>query len=397
MSARKKLLILTPRFPYPVIGGDRLRIYFLCKELSKSYDLTLLSLCESREELNMPLPDDGVFTKVERVLLPRWRSYFNCILALPTSTPLQVAYYKSSLFKEKFDDLIVDQNMVLAHLVRSCSYLFDTDLPKVIEMTDAISLNYKRVKTIAKSGGIKNLIYSIEQSRLEKFEKTAIEKSDLSIFVSSIDKDYLLPDENDSLRDRVVVCSNGVDLETMPFDYKPDGQTIVFIGSMSTVQNLDAARWFANEVMPVLKAHGSFTFKIVGRIGKSNFDEFNNIDGVLATGIVDSVADAVKGAFAGVCPMRLGAGVQNKILEYMALGLPAITSKLGHEGIDAVEGKQLLVADTVGEYVKHLVALSSNRVMADKLSSNGREFIINNHSWSSMLKPLVLKIDKLIK
>ena len=397
MSARKKLLILTPRFPYPVIGGDRLRIYFLCKELSKSYDLTLLSLCESREELNMSVPDDGVFTRVERVFLPRWRSYFNCILALPTSTPLQVAYYKSSLFKEKFDDLIVDQDMVLAHLVRSCSYLFGTDLPKVIEMTDAISLNYKRVKTVAKSAGIKNLIYSIEQSRLEKFEKTAIEKSDLSIFVSSIDKNYLLPDESDSRRDKVVVCSNGVDLDTMPFDYQPNTKTIVFIGSMSTIQNLDAARWFANEVMPVLKAHGPFTFKIVGRIGKSNFDEFNNIDGVLATGTVDSVADAVKGAFAGVCPMRLGAGVQNKILEYMALGLPAITSKLGHEGIDAVEGKQLLVADTVEQYVNHLVALSSNRGMAEQLSNNGREFILNNHSWSSMLKPLVLKIDKLIK
>lgn len=397
MSARKKLLILTPRFPYPVIGGDRLRIYFLCKELGKSYDLTLLSLCESREELNMAVPDDGVFTRVERVFLPRWRSYFNCILALPTSTPLQVAYYKSSLFKEKFDDLIVDQDMVLAHLVRSCSYLFGTDLPKVIEMTDAISLNYKRVKTVAKSAGIKNLIYSIEQSRLEKFEKTAIEKSDLSIFVSSIDKNYLLPDESDSRRDKVVVCSNGVDLDSMPFDYQPNTKTIVFIGSMSTIQNLDAARWFANEVMPVLKAHGPFIFKIVGRIGKSNFDEFNNIDGVLATGTVDSVADAVKGAFAGVCPMRLGAGVQNKILEYMALGLPAITSKLGHEGIDAVEGKQLLVADTVEQYVNHLVALSSNRGMADQLSNNGREFILNNHSWSSMLKPLVLKIDKLIK
>ena len=80
----KKLLVLAPRFPYPVIGGDKLRIYHLCRVLSRHYSLTLLSLCEAEEELHAELPDDGVFDRVERVYLPRWRSYVNTLFALPT-------------------------------------------------------------------------------------------------------------------------------------------------------------------------------------------------------------------------------------------------------------------------------------------------------------------------
>lgn len=108
---RKNILITTPRFPYPVIGGDRLRIYYICKELAKDYDLTLLSLCETQEEMQMPIPDDGVFAKVERVLLPKWKSYLNCLFTLPTKTPLQVAYYSSAEFKKRLMSLFL--NMIL--------------------------------------------------------------------------------------------------------------------------------------------------------------------------------------------------------------------------------------------------------------------------------------------
>ena len=95
---KKKLLVLTPRFPYPVIGGDKLRIYHLCRVLSRRFSLTLLSMCESDDEMHAALPDDGVFDRVERVFLSRRRSYLNTLLALPTRTPLQVAYYRSRAF-----------------------------------------------------------------------------------------------------------------------------------------------------------------------------------------------------------------------------------------------------------------------------------------------------------
>ncbi len=122
-TVRKKILVLTPRFPYPVIGGDRLRIYELCKELSKKYSLTLLSLCESKAEIELHIPNDGVFSEVHRVLLPKINSYINCLFALPTQIPLQVAYYKSNKFKKMAEQLAVTHDLILPHLIRVADYV----------------------------------------------------------------------------------------------------------------------------------------------------------------------------------------------------------------------------------------------------------------------------------
>ncbi|MFN3690027.1 MAG: glycosyl transferase family 1, partial [Fimbriimonadales bacterium] len=96
-----------------MVGGDRLRIFELCKVLSQHADLTLLSLCETRDELTMAVPSDGVFQGVERVYLSRWQSRLNALLALPTLTPLQVAYYRSRLFADRVAALMPQHDLVL--------------------------------------------------------------------------------------------------------------------------------------------------------------------------------------------------------------------------------------------------------------------------------------------
>jgi hypothetical protein len=95
---KKRLLILSPRFPFPVIGGDRVRIYHICKALSEIFELSLLSFCETKEELQFPV-SNGLFSHVERVYLPRWKSYLNAAQAVATTLPLQIAYYRSAEFK----------------------------------------------------------------------------------------------------------------------------------------------------------------------------------------------------------------------------------------------------------------------------------------------------------
>ena len=395
MQIKKRILILTPRFPYPVIGGDRLRIYYICKELSKEYSLTLLSLCETAEEMKMDVPSDDVFTQVERVFLPKWKSYLNCLISLPTNKPLQVAYYSSSVFKQKVDELVIQHDLALAHLIRTGHYLHNSDIPKVLEMTDAISMNYERVGTIAKSSGFKNLVYNVEQKRLKAYESQIAASFDLSVFVSQVDKDYLFPNGS-SDRDKVLVCSNGVSFNSLPFNYEPDGKTIVFIGNMTTVQNLDAARWFAKQVMPELVKHGNFAFKVIGRIKEHTKEEFDKYPNTYATGGVQSIADAAKGAITGVCPMRLGAGVQNKVLEYMALGMPAITSSIGLEGIEAEVGKELLVADIVEEYIEKIVQISKHKEYAIGIGKNGYNYVKQAHTWQGKLTPLLNNIRKLV-
>ena len=391
----KKILVLTSRLPYPVVGGDRLRIYAICRELSKRYEVTLLSLCESRAELEMALPADGVFAAVERVLLPKWRSRLNCLRALPGAKPLQVAYYESDAFKAKLAAMLQTHDLVFAHLIRTAHYLHDCAARKALDMTDAISLNYARVFALAKASGIKNIIYNIERTRVLDYERAVVKRFDFSLLASQVDKDFLFPPDTSDVA-KVLLCTNGVDFQRIRFSYQPDGKTLVFIGNMTSLQNLDAARWFCRRVMPLLmKECGDWRLKIIGRIKQRDQAQFNRRPNVTATGYVADIHEEARGAFAGVCPVRLAAGIQNKILDYMAMGLPCIASTTGAEGLTARPNKEFLLANTPQEYTNQIKTLTQNPTTAQTLTTNARHYVETQHAWSSTLAPLLDAVDEL--
>ncbi|CBL44194.1 Putative glycosyltransferase [gamma proteobacterium HdN1] len=390
---KKRLLILTPRFPYPVVGGDRLRIYQVCKALSERFSLTLLSLCETDAEMTMPLPADGVFDRVERVFLSRSRSYLNTLLALGSTTPLQVAYYRSSDFAKAVDRLMPEHDGVLSHLIRCAEYVKESDKPRILEMTDAISLNYERVRQLKNAGGLKAQIYRLESRRLLAYERRIVDAFDLTVLVSETDKVHLVGAQHD----KVMVCSNGVALEHLPFRERHDSQpVIVYIGNMASVQNMDACLYFARDVMPLVTQRVRATFRVVGRISDGDAERLRAFPNVEVTGAVDGVAEAVEDARLGVCPVRLGAGVQNKVLEYMALGLPVVTSSIGLEGFEAQPERDLLVADTPKEYAEAISRIWDNDAMKEQLAINGHAYVNTHHCWLSRLAPMVDRIADVV-
>jgi len=391
---KKKLLVLTPRFPYPVIGGDKLRIYHLCRVLSRRFSLTLLSMCESGDEMHAALPDDGVFDRVERVFLSRRRSYLNTLLALPTRTPLQVAYYRSRAFAAAVTRLLPSHDGAFVHLVRCAEYVRKSDKPRVLEMTDAISLNYSRVKQLRRARGLKSRVFGIEAKRLLDYERTIVDDFDLSVLVSRTDRDYLFPGDPGK---KVMVCSNGVDLSGLPYTARSMASRIlIFIGDMRTVQNQDMCHYFAEAVLPLLRKRADYRFRIVGSIATALAERFRAYDGVDVTGRVESVAQAASDGAIGVCPMRIGAGVQNKILEYMALGLPVVTTSLGHEGLGAQSGRDLLIADSPEEFVDRIEQLVADEAAAVEMTARARAFVEHEHGWERMLAPLVDEVSALL-
>lgn len=392
----KKLLVLTPRYPYPVVGGDRLRIYEVCKELSKYYEITLLSLCENRSELTSDLPNDGVFKAIHRIYLPKWKSYLNCLISLPTTRPLQNAYYKSKRFNKLVQVQAEEHDLVIPHLIRTAEYARHLDNKKIIEMTDAISMNYLRFSERKNSSGLKGLIYRIERSRLNLYERKIAEYFDYSVFVSQYDKDFLYKD-TPSLYEKALVCSNGVDLSKFPYKFSPEGKKLIFIGNMFSAQNYDAAYWFATEVLPMLREYGEYEFHVIGKIPQATQNRLSNIDGVVVTGSVDNIAEHAHGAIAGICSVRLAAGVQNKTLEYMALGIPTVTSSIGLEGLFATQNESILVADKPSEYIEAILKLEYDLAFAESLSINAFKYVAEHHSWSGKLRPLIEKIEELLR
>lgn len=391
---KKKILVLTPRFPYPVIGGDRLRIHQMCKVLSKDFDLTLLSLCENKYEMSYNIPKDGIFKKIHRVHLGVYKSYFNVFLGFFSSKPLQVHYYKSKKYQEQVKALAINHDVIFCHLIRTAEFARKIKRKKILEMTDAISLNYLRFKERKTNLlSLKKYIYQIDEKRLNKYEKDIVNDFDLNILVSEIDKNHLF--QNNSIgHKKTMVLSNGVDFNYFKYHNVTDNKTIIFIGNLYSLQNLDAVYWFASMVLPILIEKGPYIFKVIGKIKERDARKLEKISGVIVKRNVISVVDESKGALAAVCPVWLGAGVQNKLLEYFSMGVPAITTTIGLEGLNAIPEKDVLVAKTPEMFVEKIEFLKNSPEKRKMISLNARRYIEQNHSWSKTLFGLTKKINK---
>lgn len=396
---KNKILILTPRFPYPVVGGDRLRIYRICKELSKYYTLDLLTLCDSTDELKFEVHDDNVFERIFRVYHPKIKSYINVLKALPGKKPLQIAYYKNDAFEKKLNEIISQYDLTLSHLIRVGDYTLNKPGLHVLEMTDAISLNYSRIKKEAPKNSLKSIIYSIEQERLLKYEKEVYGRYSLISLISEVDKKFLFGEKNDN----VIVCNNGVDLKDYPFTKRDivdcDIINLIFIGNLCSFQNFDGVKWFVKNILPSINKNSEdkkYIFHVLGKITEKDKIYLQGFENVVVSGSVGNMAEAAKIGHIGICPVRFGAGVQNKILEYMALGLPTITSRMGYEGIEAKVDKEILIADDSNEYLKALEILTVNSVYQD-FAKNARDFVAENFNWATRLSVMVKNIERLLE
>ena len=381
---KKNILVITTRFPYPPIGGDRLRIYNICKNLSKDFNLTLLSLYENKAELLVE-PTDIVFNKIYRIYLPLWRSLLNAAINIFSSKPLQISYYKSSELQKMAELLIPDHDMVLTHLIRAAEFGRSTHKINILEMTDAISLNYSRITSQKISFfDLRAFIYRIELSRLKRYEKSIVKDFNLSVLISEVDKRYLFG--NNSNQNNLLVISNGVDASHFKFSFNPALGDIAFIGNMKSYQNYHAASYMATEILPIIRiSFPDVRLRLIGRISLKAMEYFIKLDGVDITGEVRDINDAVIGCSVGVCPVTIGAGVQNKILEYMALGLPVVTTSVGAEGLNIASGAECLIANDPISFANAVINLLSDRKIAESLSLQGRTYIEKYHSWDYIL------------
>jgi glycosyltransferase involved in cell wall biosynthesis len=384
-----------------VIGGDRLRIQRLVRELASSHDFTLVTFCRSRRERDAPHPTDGLFKAVHRIVLPHWRSFFNALLALPTHEPLQVAYYRSAEFRETVETLAPSHDAVLAHLVRTAEYARHLPMPRILEMTDAMSMNLARVAALdAGYFDLRQWIYAIEAPRMRAYERTITSQFDLVSLTSEVDKSYLLGESKETAG-RVLVVPNGVDASDGPAPPQAarNADEIAFVGHMSTLQNYDAAWFFAREVLPRIRAlRPSTVFRIIGPIRRMAARRLAALPGVRVEGMVRSLHEALATARVGVCPTRAGSGIQNKVLDYFASRLAVVCSPCGAEGIEGARpDRHMLIASSAEQWAAQVLKILGNELLAQRLADAGRAFARARFRWEHRVRPLASKLERLFE
>lgn len=380
--SKKRILIIAPRFPFPIIGGDRLRIYQIGKHLhGLGYDVDLACLCSATSEVNASW-DETVFNNVHRIYHPQWFSFVMCIFGFFSKLPLQTWYYRSRNMKQLLLNIGGDYDVVVIHLIRMMPYVSFIPQKVILEMTDAISFNYSRVKLNRFT--IRKLIYLYERAKLLRYEKECILLAGNTFVVSSVDRDYLI--ENGATPTKVSVAPNGVSFSNDTIIFPRCGLDIAFVGNMISVQNQDAVLFFITKILPILRQQRpEIRFKVIGRISNNFCYKLSKFPGVLVTGEVDDITLELHGCIVAVCPILIGAGVQNKVLEYFCNGLPVVLTTVGAEGLDVSDNVHVLIADAAEDFARCIIDVIDDRVLAEYLVDNALRLVKSKYEWSQML------------
>lgn len=390
----KKILYLTTRLPYPVIGGDKLRIYNILKQLKNNgYDITLVSLVTEDDPVEECVKNNDFFNKLIPVKFDKKLAYLSAVKAVFNDHPFIVEYYYSNSMQKAIDELLKKEHfdIISGYMIRIAPYLEKyRDKNIIIDFVDAVSMMYERRIKNVKSLWDKTKI-GIEYLKVRNYEKKCAKIFKMQTVISETDKNYI---ENFSKKSNIHIIGNGVDTDY----YRPQKfakkNKICFVGSMQYIPNSEAALYFMEEVLPMVRQNvPDVEFIIIGaNPRKELLDAAKNKDYVTVTGRVDDVREYMRDCKVSVCPVKIAGGIQNKVLEAMAMEIPVVTTPEGAEGIDETE-TFLHIAKTNDEYAQKVIDLLNNQQTNTEKTNNARNFVIENFSW----KKVGTDLDKLIK
>ena len=380
-----KICILTPRFPFPQYGGDVLRINEIARYLkSKGHTLVLVSLSD---EASPDLETAGyLYDRVYFVQRKKLQSYFYSLLFFVRRKPMQCGYYTSIAYEKLLRRVVADErpDLYISHLLRMVPYLERLKLQhhSIVEMTDALSRTYS-MSLNAKKGGLLKFVYYFEQRLIARYEQHVIHAFPKIVLVSESDEAFLR--EGDDSITSLCTYTNGVHcVEKMSEGY--DANRISFVGNMRTLQNQDAVLFFVHDIFPLIKkVMPAVKFYIVGSLPPPSIQALASND-IFVTGFVDDIEAEIQKSALIVAPVRVAAGIQNKVLQALACGVPVVLTDLLCPAIPQLQdGLNCAVAHAEEDFSKACINLLQDMYYRNEMAKRGYEMVKRHYSWNEKL------------
>lgn len=379
------ILLLSPRLPKSVGKADSFTVYHLAKYLTaRGHSVHVVSFIESGEE-EAEAHLAGMVSTLRTVRLRKWRTLLGMGLAVLRKRPLQVGYYWDRQMKRYTDDVFANEkvDLVYAHLIRMAEYIRKRHrYPGVLGMQISQTLNYARMVEHTRSLATR-LLYRIELTFVRRYEIAVIKDFEKTFLISPNDCRAITGQGNDPA---VTFMPHGIDV---PFFAAPPETTdenrswdLVFNGDMGVATNIDSMVWFAQEILPIIwEDRPSTTLCIVGRNPAFRVRALGADDRVTVTGGVADMRPFLHGSKVAVDPLRIGAGMQNKVLVSMAAGLPVVCTSVANEGIRAPVGEAVVIANQPSAFANATLDLLKNPRRASKIGKNGQRFVSDRWTW----------------
>ena len=374
-----RLFVLLPRVPWPTEKGDKLRAFYQIRQLSRKHEIILCALNDGDlHEDAIPVLKKYV-RAVHIIPISKISIGINLIRTLFTSKPLQVGYYHNAATAAAIRHLIDEYkpDWIFCQLIRVAEYVRDLKIPKILDYQDVFSKGIER--RITGAPFYLKPFLKIEYRRLLNYEKEAFDLFDHKIIISETDRNLIPHPE----RSKIEVVANGVDTNFFAPVDKEKTYDLVFTGNMSYPPNIVSAEFLANKIVPELVKHLPSCRVLIAGANPHIRVKALRSEHVAISGWVPDIRECYASARIFIAPMQLGTGLQNKILEAMAMRIPCITSPLAFSALKATAGKEILVAETPGEYILHIRALLNDPLLADRIAGNGFDFVHRNFNWET--------------
>ncbi len=385
-----RILFVSPYLPSLI----RVRSYNLIKALAeRGHEITLLAL-------EPPGDDTGSLDTlrtwchcVQTVTLPRWRTLYNGLRALPSQIPFQAAYSRSPQMLALIQRTQAQGDFDVVHLehlrgAELCPVV--SSIPIVFDSVDSITLLFERARHFGPTRRSR-LMARLDVGRTRRYESRLLERYARVLVTSPQDKEALARLSTEpGLDGRLVVLPNGVDLGYFsPLDLPRDPATIIFTGKMSYHANIAAALDLASQVMPRVWARRSDVRLIIA--GKDPTPEILALTAdprITVTGTVPDLRPYLAQATVSVSPIRYSVGIQNKLLEAMAMATPVVSTPQATAALQAEPGRDLLVADTPQAIAGAVMTLLADETLRQQIGRRGWRYVETYHNWNTAAEKL---------
>lgn len=397
MEPNKSIAILAHRIPYPPNKGEKIRTYYQIKELVRN-GFQVAVFCPLESEQEEVFADELAGNLAVQVVGKRLPLRGLRLLKgfLSGRSLSEANFYSDSLCNE-LNEYVRAQHpkaviFTASSLLAYRKVLTGGQIHKVMDFIDVDSdkwLQYSESKSFPMSA-----LYRREHFKVKELECQAAELCEESYLIAEPEVKLFKEKVTDS--GNIKVLGNGLDMDAFypRTDLRLTPPVLLFAGVMDYEPNIDAVVWFVEHCWPTIrKEYVGARFIIAGMNPVDSVRKLTEHKGVEVTGFVDDILAYFHQATVFVAPFRLARGVQNKVLQAFACSLPVVSTSMGAEGIDCVEGRHFLVANSASEFIDAVIKVMRNQDEANRLADEALALIKDKYSWEGQLSPLIKVLE----
>jgi sugar transferase (PEP-CTERM/EpsH1 system associated) len=390
-----RILMITDRPPFPVISGATLRVYNLLQRIAKEQEVWFAALLATREQADGVAHLRDICQGVEITNIKPGRALtrpLEGLRYLMTGKPPDLRLQLSNELAEKIRQLVRRIQFDIVHIEFTHMGLYLELLPcelrerSVWMLHDIDWVKFARLSHLEPRAARTARLW-LHSQMMRRWKPRFAERFSRCITVSENDR-RLLTAANPRLQ--VDVVPNGVDTQMyQPLKQERKIPAVVFVGSLDYFPCVDAVIFFCNEVLPHIRRRVSnVEVWIVGSNPRPEVEELQQ-NGIHVTGRVDDVRPYYSRSTVCVVPLRAGGGTRLKILEAMALGRPVVSTSIGCEGLDVIDGEHLFIADHPEDFAEKTVRLLTDEPLRQSIINRARELVVSRYDWDIIANQLM--------